>query len=351
MTRGATKYRASATKRIARLVLTRARHYRIGMRCISVLLRRGAILAVAAGLGVATPAAGATRAYGVRPQVTDPTIQQFNQEHRVFLDDAAASRGQLLVYLPGTGATTADQEEFGRTAAGLGYHVVYLMYPNDVAAAVCQNDEDERTFEKFRREIISGGDLDARVTVDRANSIEHRLARLIQWLAANRSAEGWAQFLAKDGVTWPRVVLAGHSQGGGHAQLLAKDHAVARVVVLGSPKDYNHRHGRPAAWYGGGATPATRMFAFVHEQDTQACSYEQQLENLRASGLTAVADTDKLVPPYNHAHVLTTNQPGTPINSGLAHLGLAFDFTLPRGPDGRPLYLPVWTYMLTAPVE
>jgi len=309
------------------------------------------ILAVAVGLGAVVPAVGAPRAYDVRPQETDPAIQQFNEPHRVFLDAAVAPRGQLLVFLPGTGATTGDQEEFGRTAAGLGYHVVYLMYPNDVAAAVCQNDEDESTFEKFRREIIAGEDLDPRVMVDRANSIEHRLMQLIQWLAANRAAEGWRQFLADDELAWPKVVLAGHSQGGGHAQLLAKDHAVARVVVLGSPKDYNHGHGRPAAWYGGGATPAGRMFAFVHEQDTQACSYAQQLENLRASGLTTVADTDKLAPPYHHAHVLTTNQPGAPINSGLAHLGLVFDFSLPRGSDGRPLYQPVWTYMLTAPVE
>lgn len=307
--------------------------------------------AVAASLAVAVPADAAARAYGVRPQETDSAIQQYNQSHRIFLDDAIAPRGQLLVFLPGTGATTGDQEEFGRTAAGLGYHVVYLMYPNDVAAAVCQDDEDETTFEKFRREIIGGDDLDSRVSVDRVNSIEHRLLRLIRWLAANRAAEGWRQYLADDHVDWSRVVLAGHSQGGGHAQLLAKDHRVARVVVLGSPKDYNQRHGRPAAWYGGGATPAGRLFAFVHEQDSQACSYEQQLANLRASGLTTVADTDRLAPPYDHAHVLTTNQPGTPVNSGLAHLGLVFDFTLPRGPDGRPLYRAVWIYMLTEPVE
>ncbi|HEX9707917.1 MAG TPA: hypothetical protein VGA24_09805 [Steroidobacteraceae bacterium] len=308
-------------------------------------------MAAAVGLCVLVPAAGGPHTYAVRPQETDPAIQQFNQPHRIFLDSEARPRGQLLVFLPGTGATTDDQEEFGRTAASLGYHVAYLMYPNDVAAAVCQDDDDENTFEKFRREIIGGDDLDGRVVVDRVNSIEHRLARLIRWLAANRAAEGWGQFLEDEGVVWPRIVLAGHSQGGGHAQLLAKDHSVARVVVMGSPKDYNHRHGRPAAWYGGGATPAGRMFAFVHEQDTQACSYAQQLENLRASGLTTVADTDTLAPPYDYAHVLTTNQPGEPINSGLAHLGLVFDFTLPRGSDGRPLYQPVWTHMLTAPVD
>jgi pimeloyl-ACP methyl ester carboxylesterase len=311
----------------------------------------GAVMAVSAGLGVVAAGAGTVRAYDVHPEMTDPAIRQFIQAHRVFLDDAVAPRGQLLVFLPGTGATTSDQDEFGRTAAGLGYHVVYLMYPNDVPAAVCQDDEDEGTFEKFRREIVVGGDLDPRVTVDRANSIEHRLVQLIRWLAVNRAAEGWQQFLTDDDVAWHEFVVAGHSQGGGHAQLLAKDHAVARVVVLGSPKDYNRRYGRPAAWYGGGATPAGRMFAFVHEQDTQAITYEQQLENLRASGLTAVADTDKLVPPYDHAHVLTTNQPGAAINSALAHLGLVFDFMLPRGPDGRQPYQPVWIYMLTEPVD
>jgi pimeloyl-ACP methyl ester carboxylesterase len=314
-------------------------------------MRYPAILIVAVSLFASEAASGVPRAYDVLPQATDPAIQEFNQPHRVFLDAAARPRGELLVFLPGTGATTGDQEEFGRTAAGLGYHVVYLMYPNDVAAADCQNDEDETAFEKFRREIISGGDLDPRVEVDRANSIENRLARLVNWLAANHDDEGWGQFLAGDAIAWPKLVLAGHSQGGGHAQLLAKDHAVARVVVLGSPKDYNLRHGRSAIWYGGGATPAGRMFAFVHEQDTQACSYAQQLENLRASGLTTVTDTDKLGPPYNQAHVLTTNQPGTPINSALAHLGLVFDFMLPRGPDGRLIYEPVWIYMLTTPVR
>ena len=132
------------------------------------LLTLAAVLAV--GLGSSAPAAGAPRAFDVLPQETDPAIQQYKQRHRVFLDAAATPRMQLLVYLPGTGATTGEQEEFGRTAAGLGYHVIYLMYPNDVAAAVCQDDVDETSFEKFRREIITGRDLDPRVAVDRSTA-------------------------------------------------------------------------------------------------------------------------------------------------------------------------------------
>ena len=297
------------------------------------------------------PAQGAIEVHDVRPSDTDSAIQRFNLPHRVFLDDSVAARGQLLVFLPGTGATTADQDAFGRTAAGIGYHVVYLMYPNDVPAAVCQDDEDESSFESFRREIIAGGDRDPRVNVDRADSIENRIVQLIRWLASNRTSEGWRQFLTEDSLNWPKVVLAGHSQGGGHAQLLAKDHAVARVVVLGSPKDYNTRHARPAAWYGGGATPASRMFAFVHEQDSQAISLSaasRESSGIRTYNNCGYGQSRPALSRRPCAH----HKPGRPsINSGLAHLGLVFDFTLPRSPDGQPLYRPVWLYMLTTPVE
>lgn len=314
-------------------------------------MRFAASLALAVGLGIAFPANCGPGIVSVLPHETDPAIRESDPPHRIFLDSSVPPRGQLLVFLPGTGAGTSDQDEFGRTAASLGYHVVYLMYPNDVPAAVCQDDEDENAFEKFRREIIQGGDLDSRVAVDRANSIENRLVKLVRWLAVNRSGAGWEQFLDGNEPAWQKIALAGHSQGGGHAQLLAKDHAVARVVVLGSPKDYSLRHGRPAAWYGSGQTPSVRMFAFVHVQDTQAISHAQQVQNLRASGLDTIADTDERAPPFDNAHVLTTNHPGRPVNSGLAHLGLVFDFTLPRGPDGQPVYRPVWIYMLTASVD
>lgn len=285
---------------------------------------------------VSAVALAAVLIYPVVPSVTDPAIERFDSPHRVFLDASATPRNELLVYLSGTGATTSDQDEFGRTAAAAGYHVLYLMYPNDVPAAVVQDDPDPDAFEKFRREVIDGRDRHPRIAVDVPDSILNRLRRALAWLAEHRGNEGWAQFLdADDGIAWHRVALAGHSQGGGHAQLMAEDHGVARLIVLGSPKDYSPAFDRPAAWYGGGATPASRMFAFVHSQDTQACSHEQQLENLALSGIT---------------RVITTDHPGTPINSALAHLSLVFDFTLPRR-DGEVLYRPIWLEMLTAPTD
>lgn len=314
-------------------------------------MRSALVFILLLGPSLVLAATAAVQITTVHPSATDSAIRTFDQPHRVFLDATAETRGELLVYLPGTAARTTDQDEFGRLAASLGYHVVFLNYPNDTPAAVCNEDEDESTFEKFRREIIGGEDLDPRVQVDRPNSIEHRLVQLVRWLAANRAAEGWAEFLdAQHELRWSAVALAGHSQGGGHAQLVAKDRLVARVVALGSPKDFNHRHGRPARWCGGGATPPSRLFALVHERDTQACTYAQQLENLRASGLTTVASIDGAAPPYGHAHVLTTNHGGAKMESALAHLSLAFDFTLPRE-RGRNLLADAWRHLLTAPVE
>lgn len=300
---------------------------------------------------IATTAGAAPRTGNLLPVDTDPAIVLAKQPHRWFVDDAVASRRELLVYLPGTAADTSGQDELGRLAASLGYDVLFLMYPNDVAAAVCRDDPDATAFERFRREVVAGGDRHDAVRVGTADAIENRLLRALQALARGEPAR-WRRFLDDDGrVAWPRVALAGHSQGGGHALLLAMDHAVARVVLLGAPKDYSRALGAPAAWLASrGRTPPTRMFALVHAQDAQAIGFREQLENLRAIGLDDVADAGRSSPPYGGAHVVVTNAPGREVGSAMAHLGLAFDFMLPRD-GGRNLHEDAWRYLLTAPAR
>jgi hypothetical protein len=311
---------------------------------------RGAT-AVAALLLVCGVARAAVETGSIEPNATDAAIDAASAPHRTFLDAAVASRGELLVYLPGTGATTSDQDAFGRVAASVGYHVLFLMYPTGISAAeVCQQDPDPSCFENFRRELLYGEDLSAHVKVDRANAIANRLQRAVDWLAAHRAGEGWELFRRDRGLAWGKLVLAGHSQGGGHAQLLAKDYAVARLIVLGSPMDYSTAYSRAAPWLAPGKTPPDRMFALVHAQDEQACSFEQLLANLELSGLSSRADIDAASPPYDHAHVLTTNAPGGRIDSAMAHLGLVFDFALPRK-HGKNLLEAAWRYLLTEDID
>lgn len=178
---------------------------------------------------------------------------------------------------------------FCNLAANLGYHVVFLKYPNDTAAATIRKASDPNAFEEFRMALIQGGHTKY-ISIERSESIENRLIKLLLFLKANRpKEENWAQFLNEDGtIKWEAIAVGGQSQGGGHAALIGIKHRVARVICTGAPKDYNKKLASPAAWYRKkSATPKGRFFAFNHHQDNYGCSPEHLLRNLKALKLDA----------------------------------------------------------------
>ena len=283
----------------------------------------------------------------------DPAMKLVPGDHSYWVNNAVPPRGELLIFITGTGGRSQGPDEFFRTAANVGYHVIMPLYANDVPAAVCAGDPARAAFENFRREIIEGRDLTPLLEVGPADSINNRILKLVQWLKQHRPPEeNWGQFFDKDGgFIWRKVVLAGHSQGGGHALLMAQDHEVARVIMTGAPKDFSQARHKPAAWYRPGKTPVSRMFALNHEQDFQGCSPTEQLENYTAARLAPVRNVDQLAPPYDHAHAFTTNFPGTALDSGTAHISVIIARAAPRDADGAPHFKLVWLYMLTEPVE
>jgi pimeloyl-ACP methyl ester carboxylesterase len=296
----------------------------------------------------------------LQPSLTDSAISSFDVPHRLYLKKGVEPRRELLLWLPGTMPTPdvktaqANRGEgvegpaaFCRLAAERGYHVLSLRYPNSMPASFARGD-DAVEFERFRRAIIYGG-TSKHITVARADSIENRLIKALQYLAAKRPSEGWAQFLKDDKtVYWERIAVAGQSQGGGHAALIALHHRVARVICTGAPKDYNLKLKAPAAWMRAeSATPKSRFFTFNHLQDRQAATWAQQLENLRALGLDAFGepvsvDTEK--PPFQRSRILFTDFPGKKVSSKEAHLSVI------TWRNAR-VFGPVWEYMLTEPVE
>lgn len=287
----------------------------------------------------------------VLPSATDPAITTFDIQHSAYFNPAVKSRNKLVVFIPGTnGDGSRGPTMFLNAASDLGFHVVSLSYPSSIAATVCHAQTDENCFEKFRQEIITGQDRSSLIDVNRANSIENRLQKLLVYLKRNNASEGWGRYLsAKDEIIWDDLILSGMSQGGGHAPLVAMAHKVSRVVMLSAPKDYDVNNKRPAAWYGKGATPADRFYSFVHMQDHQGCDYQQQLEILKKMGLYEFGgpvDVDKAAAPFNNSHILVTNTPGTEVSSLEAHVSVLSDARTPKDKNGRPLFLPVWTYML-----
>lgn len=287
----------------------------------------------------------------VTPSATDKSIDTFDTPHRIYLNTKAKPRKQLVVFLPGTGGDGRGGRLVSQTAADLGYHAVSLSYPSSIPAAICQRENDADCFEKFRMEIITGEDRSKLISVNRANSIENRLQKLVIHLNDRHPKEGWDSFLSgKKELLWDRIVLTGQSQGGGHAPLMAKYRKVARVIMYSSPKDYDVRNSRPAAWYSDGKTPIDRFFSFNHVQDKQGCDYAQQLEVLRVMGsykFGEPVDVDRSAPPYRNSRILVTNHPGTEITSAEAHTMIMGDARTPRGADGVPVFKPVWIYMFT----
>ena len=285
----------------------------------------------------------------VLPSDTDPRISQFNSPHLAWLPDGRA-RNQLLVFLPGTGGKPEKGlfHPFAATAAGLGYHVVALMYADNVAAQKkCAPSDDPDAYMKFRNAIIRGGAIGPHRAIPPQDSIESRLEQLLIYLDAQYPERGWGQYLLKPkgGVRWRMVVVAGQSQGGGHSYMLGKSHEVARVLMFGSPKDYSSRFNAPAKGFDSHTkTPLNRFFAYNHIRDNgNGCTHEQQMKVLRQIGLPAlgVADADNPRPFYGHARVLYTN----------ADLGNSTKFHGSVLKGSLSVNRPVWKYMLTEAVD
>ena len=308
-------------------------------------------LLVMGSFAVVAIAQNANEPLQVIPSATDKAIDTFDTPHRVYLNKKVKPRKQLVVFLPGTGGDGRGGRLINETAAELGYHAVSLSYPSSIPATSCRRENDADCFERFRMEIITGEDRSGLISVNRANSIENRLLKLVIHLKSANPDDGWENFLAKGNeLKWENIVLTGQSQGGGHAPLMAKYRKVARVIMYSSPKDYDVRNGKPAAWYGAGKTPIDRYFSFNHKQDKQGCDHAQQLEVLKALGsykFGEPVDVDKAAPPYNNARMLVTNYPGREISSVEAHTLIMGDGRTPKRADGVPLFKTVWVYMLT----
>lgn len=316
-------------------------------------------------LSLAMVAQAEVTSFPIVPSATDPEIKQFNDPHWIYVNhdlvtgqpaEGGKDRHELLLWLTGTGGTGHGAQGFANLAASLGYHVVSLMYPDDIPASACAADSNPRSFEDFRMAIIQGGHATYQngrkeMTITRAESIENRLIKALQVLQQKRPRENWAQFLKADGsLKWESIAVAGQSQGGGHAALIGIKHRIARVLCFGAPKDYHKRQDAPAAWYGlDSATPKDRFFAFNHHQDPKGCTPEQLLGNLKALGLGdsgKPAEVDSEPFPYHHARILYTSYPAVTV-TGVESEGAKTAHGSAINTQNAERWKQVWTYMLT----
>ncbi len=307
----------------------------------------------------------------VLPSTTDANIDTYtnstsNEYHICYINQSIAPRNELLVFLPGSNGKPNGNDYFDQLAANLGYHVIGLMYPNSPAVgSLCDTSVNADCFTDVRLEIIDGIDRSPLISVNQANSIENRLIKAIQYLDSNNPTQNWGQFLDINGeIIWNKIAVAGHSQGGGHAAMIGKNHVLSRVICLASPKD-NYRTptannpqylGVIAPWINQDhVTPTDRYFTFTHIADATGSTPEEQQTIFDLLGLRTIADSisvDVNSPPYNNSRILMTYLAvanGTTIQP---HNCVLVDNGVPDiAWTSINKFLDPWTYLLTAPSQ
>lgn len=217
------------------------------------------------------------------PAQTGPGIVQARGPHLLREARVSTTSPKLLVTLGGTGSVPRDFGAFAEVAASVGYAVLSLDYPNMTISTVCRENPIPDCFDRFREEVVTGKDSSPHVSVDLANSILNRLRSAVFW--AQEHDPRWKVFWKNGDVFWSRVVIAGHSQGSGHAAYLSKMFPFQGVILFAGPQD-TWADGSVGAWVSkSGATASTRYHALLHRDDFFGSAGQiKVVEELRRQG-------------------------------------------------------------------
>jgi pimeloyl-ACP methyl ester carboxylesterase len=247
----------------------------------------------------------------------------------------------LLLFLPATGFHPSEYTSFLSTARAVGYHVLALDYWNvgSSVARICKTNAE--CYGAVQRNRLDGTHPGPYSAVDPQNSIVNRLTSAIRQLEVTDPKGGWERFVSTRGIDWGRIVVAGHSQGGGESAYIAHVHPVRGVLMFSSPVDSDH--GVDASWmHQPGATPPSRMYGFDDTGDEFASRILPSWNAIGLGEFGRPANTAE-APPYASHELLSHLDLGGPTSSHLRDITNA----TPRTKSGESVFEGVWKWMLT----
>jgi hypothetical protein len=246
----------------------------------------------------------------------------------------------LLLFLAATRATPSDYRRFLSQAKAGGYHVLALDYWNTGKSVEKTCGRNADCYTALQRNRLTGADPSEFSSVSSNDSIVSRLRNALSYLRTTDSHGGWQRYLHGSTINWRRIVVAGHSQGGGESAYIAHIHRVYGALFFSSPVDTTH--GVSASWMKHrGATPASRMYAFVDRYDIFYNRIRGSWKELGMNSFGAPADAASQA-PYSSHEIVSYRDLGRPEQS---HLRTITDKT-PRAADGQPIFSTVWRWML-----
>lgn len=284
----------------------------------------------------------------VRASDTDANIPWELARHHAFYNPDCTEKGILLIHLVGTFGDPYQTIYFPSLAANHGIHVLSLKYPNDLSAqTACSSSNDPDCHLKFRQEIIEGVDYSPEISVDSVNSISNRLIRLLQYMDVNFTSQNWGQFFTGDSLHWNNVMISGHSQGGGHAAVMAMDRPLKRVLMFASPNDYSNTFSQTAPWTSAAHLTSDSAYYSFNNINDGIAQYDWQYTaavNLGESFFGDTVNVENNQCPYGFSHNLYTDRDssGLSVNHGM----VVNDANVPLDANGTPEFQNVWLYML-----
>jgi hypothetical protein len=287
--------------------------------------------------------------YSIMPSATNSAISTFNSEHYVSLDTRTSTKNKLFVFLPGTSGSPIFYKLIVKKAAAIGYHSLGLMYPNNSDLYTASATSSDLTlFGKCRQEIFDGTDQTTGVSVDQTNCIKSRLYKLIIYLQQQHPEQNWQQFIINNDVDWSKCVVAGHSQGGGHALYIAKKIPVSKAISFASI-DWNSTLSRSADWVlQTGVTPISKLYSFnsISDEIFNYNNVKIQLADMNFIG--PAINIDNTSPIYNNSHTLITNATPALFILFPNHNLTVLDQYIPKSTDGSvsTTFSNAWEYLL-----
>lgn len=280
------------------------------------------------------------------PEHVNPNIPKGGAMHYYVRPNVKSTLApRLLLVLPGTKGKPRNFMRFCDMAAGMGYHVLALSYDNIYnVRKLCQQSKDADCYLHMRQEIVLGNDASDLVSVASEACIEQRLKDALIYLSSQDADGQWRQFVKGTQVQWSKVIVAGHSQGAGHAALLGKLYALQRVILIAGPNDYSIETSGPANWlYDKSETPLSRWYVWLHAFDSSIPVVEQ-IQQADAMGIpkATIDFPSRISVPAGTHRIQAVMDKGSPYT----HLSLVVDAYTPVDDKQQPIYAPVWRYLL-----
>ncbi|RYZ93707.1 MAG: hypothetical protein EOP47_29220 [Sphingobacteriaceae bacterium] len=245
--------------------------------------------------------------------------------------------------IPGTNGTPNSLSEISKTAAYNGYYSIGIAYSNKTPIEyLIGANPNEYTTEYILEEYLTGQDLSPKVNINRTNSFENRIIKMILYLDAQYPAENWKRFLTvTNEIEWEKLIVAGHSQGSDHAILMAKKRKLFRVGLIGGPGSFRLANGKYPVRAAKSATPASSIYGFNHTADAvrRWADVKRAWAAMSIPGIPNSVDNFRV---SDNSHQLTTSY----TEFADPHNGIVKDAGAPKAKSGKPLYRPVWEYML-----